>query len=92
MTQLRYDLNKLRAKGLVERIGKTRRYRVTPLGVKLGILLIKARTLLLGPLSTLATEPHRRLPTRNPSRVEAAMRKLDADLNEICQTLGLTAA
>lgn len=92
LSQLRYDLTKLRAKGLVERIGKTRRYQVTTLGLKLGVLLVKARTRLLGPLCTLATEHRRRLPTRNPSAVEAAMRQLDADLNTLCQTLGLKAA
>lgn len=91
LSQLRYDLTKLRAKGLVERIGKTRRYQVTTLGLKLGVLLVKARTRFLGPLCTLAMEPRRRLPTRNPSAVEAAMRQLDADLNTLCQTLGIAA-
>ena len=90
--QLRYDLTKLRAKGLVERVGRTRRYRVTILGLKLGILLVKARTRLLGPLCTLATQTQPRIPTTNPSPVEAALRQLDADLNTLCQTLGLKAA
>ena len=36
--QLRYDLAKLRAKGLVERLGRTRRYRLTPLGLRIGVL------------------------------------------------------
>jgi hypothetical protein len=39
LSQLRYDLSKLRAKGLSERIGKTRRYSLTPTGLKLGVLL-----------------------------------------------------
>lgn len=92
LSQLRYDLGKLRAKGLVERIGKTRRYRLTDLGLKLGVLLVKARTRFLGPLCTLATEPRRCPSTSNPSAVEAAMRQLDADLNTLCTTLGLNAA
>jgi len=54
LSQLRYDLSKLRAKGLVERLGTSRRYRLTPLGLKLGVLLVKLRTRLLGPLATLA--------------------------------------
>jgi len=49
LSQLRYDLSKLRAKRLVERIGNTRRYRLTPVGLKLGVLLVKLRTRLLGP-------------------------------------------
>lgn len=92
LSQVRYDLGKLRAKGLVERIGKTRRYRLTDLGLKLGVLLVKARTRFLGPLCTLATEPPRGSSTRNPSAVEAAMRQLDTDLNTLCETLGLNAA
>lgn len=92
LSQLRYDLTKLRAKGLVERIGKTRRYRVTVLGLKVGIVLVKARTQLLGPLCSLASESQPRHPTANPSRVEATMRQLDADFNTLCQTLGLNAA
>jgi len=36
LSQLRYDLSKLRAKGLIERIGKTRRYHLTATGLKLG--------------------------------------------------------
>lgn len=92
LSQLRYDLTKLRAKGLVERIGKTRRYRVTVLGLKLGIVLVKARTQLLGPLCTLASAAQPLRPTANPSRVEASMRQLDDDLNALCQSLGLMAA
>ena len=38
--QLRYDLGKLRAHGLVERLGTTRRYRLTPRGLKLGLLAL----------------------------------------------------
>lgn len=91
LTQLRYDLAKLRAKGLVERIGKTRRYRVTALGLKLGTLLVKVRTRLLGPLCTIpADSPRPR--SKHPSAVEAALRQVDVALNNLCQTLGLHAA
>src|SRR5216683_6538446 len=55
LSQLRYDLSKLRAKGLVERLGRSRRYRLTPLGLKLGVLLVKLRMRLLGPLVSLLT-------------------------------------
>jgi hypothetical protein len=92
LTQLRYDLTKLRAKGLVERVGKTRRYRVTMLGFKLGMVLVKARTRLLGPLCTLASASQPRHPTATPSLFEITMGQLDTDLNTLCQTLGLRAA
>jgi hypothetical protein len=90
--QLRYDLGKLRAHGLVERVGASRRYRLTPRGLKLGVLLVKLRTRLLGPLATLAGETAPRRPTRNPSEVEAAFRQVDAALDHLCRTLGLNAA
>jgi hypothetical protein len=92
LSQLRYDLAKLRAKGLVQRIGTSRQYRLTGVGLKLGVLLVKLRTRLLGPLCTLATEPTRRRSTGNPSNVEAALRQLDGALNHVCQLLGLRAA
>jgi hypothetical protein len=92
LSQLRYDLGKLRAHGLVERLGTSRRYRLTPRGLKLGVLLVKLRTRLLGPLTTLAVDQQRRRPTRHPSAVEAAFGQVDAALDHLCTTLGLTAA
>ena len=61
LSQLRYDLSKLRGKGLVEPIGKTRRYQLTPLGLKLGVLLVKLRMRLLGPLTSLIRQPNTHL-------------------------------
>jgi len=90
--QLRYDLGKLRAHGLVERIGTSRRYRLTPSGLKLGVLLVKLRTRLLGPLTSLASDAQPRRPTRNPSAVEAAFRQVDTALEHLCTALGLTLA
>jgi hypothetical protein len=92
LSQLRYDLAKLRAKGLVQRIGKTRRYSVTPLGAKLGALLVKLRTRLLGPLSSLPFAHPTERPPAHFSHVETAFRQLDAALNHLCQTLGLNTA
>ena len=92
LSQLRYDLGKLRAHELVERLGTSRRYRLTAPGLKLGVLLVKLRTRLLGPLVTLADEhaPHR--PTRHPSTVEAAFRQVDTALDHLCDELGFTRA
>jgi hypothetical protein len=91
LSQLRYDLGKLRAHGLVERLGRTRRYRLTTRGLKLGVLLVKLRTRLLGPLTTLAAAPTPP-PTVTPSVVEAAFRQVDLALDHLCVTLGLNHA
>jgi len=90
--QLRYDLGKLRAHGLVERLVPSRRYRLTGRGLKLGVLLVKLRTRLLGPLVSLATAPAPRRPPRHPSEVEAAFRQVDVALDHLCGTLGLKPA
>ena len=92
LSQLRYDLGKLRAHGLVERVGTSRRYRLTAQGLKLGVLLVKLRTRLLGPLTSLAIEapPHRS--PRTSSEVETAFRQVDAALTHLCDTLGLKPA
>lgn len=92
LTQLRYDLGKLRAHGLVERIGRTRRYRLTARGLKLGVLLVKLRTRLLGPLATLAAAPAPPPVTTNDSAVEAAFRQVERAFDHLCETLGLTPA
>lgn len=91
LSQLRYDLTKLRAKGLVERIGTSRRYRLTTRGLKLGTLLVKLRTRLLGPLGTVGTASPRRPRSRHPSAVEAAFRQVEVSLNNLCHTLGIAA-
>jgi hypothetical protein len=77
LSQLRSDPGKLRAHGLVERLGRTRRYRLTARGLKLGVLFVKLRTRLLGPLVSLAVAPTPSPPTTNPSQVDAALRQVD---------------
>lgn len=92
LTQLRYDLGKLRAHGLVERIGKTRRYRLTERGLKLGVILVKLRTRLLGPLATLVTASTAPPETTTDSAVEAAFRQVASAIDHLCITLGLKPA
>jgi len=91
-SQLRYDLGKLRAHQLVERLGTSRRYRLTARGLKLGVLLVKLRTRLLGPLASLASDEQSRRPTRTTSEIEAAFRQVDTARDHLCDTLGLTLA
>jgi hypothetical protein len=92
LSQLRYDLGKLRAHHLVERLGTSRRYYLTARGLKLGVLLVKLRTRLLGPLASLASDERPYRPTRTTSEVEAAFRQVDAALDHLCHTLGLKPA
>ena len=90
-SQLRYDLWKLRAKGLVERVGRTRRYRLTTTGARLGVVLVKLRFRLLGPLATVAAQPRPRSCTPTNS-FDTAIRNLDHALDEVLSALALRAA
>ncbi len=89
LSQLRYDLSKLRAKGLVERIGKSRRYCLTSIGLKLGVLLVKLRMRLLGPLASLIRQPHSNPAPRSSNSVDAAYREVDTALDHLSAALGL---
>jgi hypothetical protein len=51
LTQLRYDVRKLRLHGLIERLPKSYAYRFTPKGTKLSILLVQLRKRIYGPLA-----------------------------------------
>ena len=51
LTQLRYDVRKLRLHGLIERVPKSYAYRFTPKGTKLSILLVQLRKRVYGPLA-----------------------------------------
>ena len=92
LSQLRYDLSKLRAKGLVERLGKSRRYCLTPIGLKLGVLLVKLRLRLLGPLTSLIRQPNIKLSPPPSNSVDAAYREVDTALDHLSAALGLQKA
>jgi hypothetical protein len=91
LSQLRYDLSKLRAKGLVQRLGTSRRYRLTPLGLKLGVPLVKLRTRLLGPLATLLTNTNLP-PSQYSNSVDAAFSHVETALDHLSAALGLQQA
>jgi hypothetical protein len=77
ISALRYDLRKLRAHGLIERLAGTHLYRLSTKGQKVAILMTLLRKRVYGPLAASAfihtpiTEP---LPN---SGIEAAYRKVD---------------
>ena len=54
LSQVRYDLGKLRAKGLIERVPGQHRYRLTCVGLNTCALLTKLRSSFFGPLLSLA--------------------------------------
>jgi len=55
--QLRYDLAKLRAKGLVLKVPKTQTYRLTAQGFRLCVLFLKLFHRVYGPLAASVLKP-----------------------------------
>jgi hypothetical protein len=89
LTQLRYDVRKLRLHGLIERVPKSYAYRFTDKGAKLSILLVQLRKRLYGPLAfgLFRRRPH---PDLIPdSRLEKAYLKVEKAVDE---TIALMAA
>jgi hypothetical protein len=77
LNALRYDLRKLRAHGLIQRLPHTHRYRLTTKGQKVAILTTLLRKRIYGPLAASALV-HKPAKTPIPtSRIETAYRKAD---------------
>jgi hypothetical protein len=55
--QLRYDLAKLRAKGLVVKVPKTQTYQLTPQGFRISVLFLKLFHRVYAPFSAATLEP-----------------------------------
>jgi len=81
--QVVYDIRKLRAHALVEKLHRCNRYRLTAYGVKIALAFTLMRKHFYGPLhySLFESQPDQSIAIG--SRLERLYRKLDTDLNEI---------
>jgi hypothetical protein len=87
ITQLRYDLRKMKAHGLLERDGRRYAYRLTTKGSRAALLFVLFHQRVCGPL---AASLFQRRPTQTAaplSKIEAAYRKADHSLDQIIQLL-----
>jgi hypothetical protein len=88
LTQLRYDLRKLRAHGLLSRDGKRYAYRLTDKGIKVALMFVLLHKRVCGPL---ANSLFNRAPgstlTPPATPFEAAYRKADESIEDILQLL-----
>jgi hypothetical protein len=83
LAQLRYDLRKLRAHGLLERHGPRYAYRLTAKGLKTALLFTLFHQRICGPLAN-SLFHHRPDPTAKPnSKLEAAYYQADASVQQI---------
>jgi len=85
LNQLRYDLRKMKAHGLLERHGRRYAYRLTEKGIRTALLFTLFHQRLFGPLahSQFVKRPHsQHCPD---SKLERAYRRADAALDHIVE-------
>lgn len=87
VNQLRYDLRKMRAHGLIERDGRRYAYRLTDKGVKAAVLFVLFHQRLCGPLahSLFQRRPDRALIPETP--LEVAFHEADHSIRKIIELL-----
>ena len=87
LTQLRYDLRKMKAHGLLERIGRGYRYRLTDQGIKAALMFILFHKRVCGPLAN-SLFHHRPDEALKPaSKVETAYHKADRAIQQVLELL-----
>lgn len=87
LTQLRYDLRKMKGHGLLERDGKRYAYRFTEKGRKVALMFILFHKNICGPIAN-SLFNHRPDPSVCPnSKLEAAYHKADAAVDRIISLL-----
>ncbi len=87
LTQLRYDLRKMKAHGLLQRDGRRYAYRLTDKGTRVALLFVLFHKRVCGPL---ANSLFHRRPTQTAtplSKIEAAYHKADRSIDQIIQRL-----
>jgi hypothetical protein len=92
---LRYDLSKLRAKGLVQRLDKSRRYRLTADGYRICVVFLKLFEKLYAPLTSAILKPFnndRRLTNSKTSPLDKLYRAVLDSLDQLIDAVGLKVA
>ena len=87
LNQLRYDLRKMKAHGLLERDGKRYAYRLTDKGMKVALTFVLFHQRLCGPLAN-SLFHHQPDPASRPkSKLETAFHQADDSIRKIIQLL-----
>ena len=95
LASLRYDLSKLRAKGLVTKLPNSRRYQLLPRGYSICLVFLKLfervyAPLTAGLLSPVSGDTH--LQSEKRSQLDRLYHRVVADLDALVQAVGLKAA
>jgi hypothetical protein len=95
LASLRYDLSKLRAKSLVERIPRTRRYRLVGKGYSICVAFLKLFEKIYAPLTAGLLQPvrgDRVLAEDKRCELDRLYQRVCDDLNELLRAVGLKVA
>jgi len=87
LTQLRYDMRKLKAHGLLERIGRRYAYRLSEKGIRTAAMFILFQKRVCGPLanSLFHHRPEDRTP--QPAKIERAYHRADTAVQALIDLL-----
>jgi hypothetical protein len=86
LASLRYDLSKLHAKGLVEKLPRSRRYRLLAKGYSVCLIFLKLFDRVYAPLTAALLRPipaDRALPNRKRSPLDRLYQRLTDALNHL---------
>ena len=87
LNQLRYDLRKMKAHGLIERDGNRYAYRLTAKGTQVALLFVLFHKQLCGPLANSLFHHQPDAQLRPKSKLETAYHKADASIRNLIQLL-----
>ena len=87
LTQIRDDVRKMKAHGLVERHGRRYAYRLTDKGDKVALMFVLFHKRVCGPLAHTLFEPNAASMVSPNTKLEAAYRKADRSIQKILQLL-----
>ena len=95
LASLRYDLRKLRVKDLVEKLPKSRRYRLRPQGYSICLVFLKLFERVYAPLTAGLLQPYRpdsKLQDHKRTQLDRLYQKIVDDLDELLHAVRLKAA
>jgi hypothetical protein len=95
LASLRYDLSKLRAKSLVEKLPHSRRYRLVARGYSVSLVFLKLFERIYAPLAAGLLAPVRgdtKLQQQKRSQIDRLYQRVTDDLDNLIHALGLKTA
>jgi hypothetical protein len=95
LSALRYDLSKLRAKGLVQKIPHSRRYQLLPNGYRICLVFLKLFERIYAPLTAGLLRPfpaNHKLQNQRLSQLDRLYQRVTRAVDDLVLAVGLKAA